>query len=41
MDQASLDVIRIDPEGYVHAPAAGIGLRVDLDAIERALVKVY
>lgn len=41
MDQISRDVIRIDPEGYVHAPQApGIGLRVDFDAIDRALIGV-
>ena len=41
MDQISRDVIRIDPEGYVHAPQApGIGLRVDFDVIDRALIGV-
>ena len=40
MDQISKEVIRIDEKGKVHAPTApGVGLEVDFDAIDRALVK--
>jgi L-alanine-DL-glutamate epimerase-like enolase superfamily enzyme len=38
----SLDVIRTDSEGYVHAPTgAGLGIRVDWDAIKKASFLSY
>lgn len=38
----SLDVIRTDSEGYVHAPSgAGLGIRVDWDAIRKASFLSY
>ena len=41
MDHVSKDVIRIDEEGYVHAlKAPGLGLEVDFEAVDRAIVKV-
>ena len=41
-DFGSLDPIRTDKNGYVHAPpGAGLGVRVDWDVIEKASIAVF
>ena len=41
-EYGSLDVIRTDKEGYVHAPPGdGLGIRTDWAAMEKAAFLIY